>query len=324
MSDLVGLCSDYLGIERAELMRLSLIAPNRMRRDEIYKRSGGKRVIWQAAIETKGIHYSLIENYLNDLPVDKASQAFSLGSSIKKNAHLHLGNRYFLRVDFKDFFPSIDFNSFKKIVQKNASRFNFETTSDACLLLLRGACFDRELRLPIGYATSPFIANATMQPFDEMLRSKLSDSFGLNTFVYTRYADDIVLSTNVRGVSRKAYSLLEQMINFYPGAKLSVNRDKTHFGSTLKGTAYVTGVHMLPDGRTAATKQLRNKTRFLLSLLKVKRIPPEEYSSLIGLLAHIRHIDPAFYTKLASDYYSVFPSHVPTNRPEDDRVTGSG
>lgn len=307
MNDLVDACAEDLGLDRQVVLRLAKSAPYRIRRTEIEKNGGGKRVIWQAAIETKGIHYALISNYLSHLPIHSASQAFSPGSSIKKNARLHAGNRYFLRIDLENFFPSISFESFKRIIEEHSSLFNFHTESTDTYALISGSCFDRKGRLPIGYATSPFIANAVMLPFDRGLTDALNKKFGSHTFVYTRYADDLVLSTNLKGASREAHLLVREYVARYTSPKLWVNHKKTHFGSTAKGTAYVTGIHMLTDRRTAATKKLRGDVRFLLSLLKTKKIPNKDFSRLLGLLAHLKNIDPAYYTKLSADFYSVFP-----------------
>ncbi|MBB1088898.1 RNA-directed DNA polymerase [Lysobacter sp. SG-8] len=278
-----------------------------MKRFELSKRGGGRRTIWRAAIETKGLQYSLIKNYLEHLPVHAASQAFSPGSSIKKNASIHVGNHYFLRVDLKDFFPSLTFENLRKATLSSNAKFDFSLEGSDSFALIQGACFDRDGKLPIGYSTSPFIANVVMFEFDESLEVTLQSEFGAGNFNYTRYADDMVFSTSTRGVCRKAYRKIKNFVADFDGASLSVNDRKTHFGSTGKGTAFVTGVHMLPNGKLAATRQLRERVKFLLYLLTKKRIPEKEYSQLIGLLAHLRSVDPAYHTKLSTDFYSVFP-----------------
>lgn len=308
MDDLADVCASIIGTNRNAVLSIAKSAPYRFKKIFIPKRNGsGTRTIWQAAIETKGIHYSLIPAYLQKLPVHKASQAFSPGASIKKNALIHAKNRYILRIDLRDFFPSITFNSFKKIVVSTKGIFHeFDPTTIDSLFILERSCFDRSGRLPIGYATSPYIANCTMFAFDHDLERALVKKYGESNISYTRYADDLIFSTNEKGLSRRIYYDVIHFINRYSGVKLTVNNEKTHFGSVAAGSAYVTGTHILKPGKIAATKSLRSDARFLLSLAKRKTLKTEDRNRLRGLLAHLRHIDPAYYTKLATDFHTEF------------------
>jgi RNA-directed DNA polymerase len=319
LDDLVDVCALALGTTRESTMSIARIAPYRMRRLELTKRDGSKRIIWQAAIETKGIQYPLIYNYLQHLPIHSASQAFSPGSSIKKNATHHLGHRYFLRMDFSNFFPSIKFDSFKKVITANKDKFAaVNTSSPDSLFLIKNICFSRNEALPIGYATSPYVANCAMFDFDSKLSELLGSKISATDVTYTRYADDLIFSTNEKGTCRDIYALTADFIKKYKPLSLTLNHQKTHFGSTAKGTAYVTGVHILDSKRTAATKSLRSEARFLLSLTKVKNLEEDEQRKLVGLLAHIRQIDPSYYTKLASDFFQTFP--FPSRHPQKPTI----
>jgi hypothetical protein len=308
MPDLVDVCATALGVTRDGVLDIARVAPYRIRRIEVEKRAGGKRIAWQAAIETKGVQYPLIQSYIQCLPVHQASQAFSPGSSILKNAINHRGNRYFLRMDFSNFFPSVKFSAFKKVVLRTKDNFHeFSPATKDSLYLLEKICFARDSSLPIGYASSPYIANCTMFDFDgdiyEMLRTRFS---GANAS-YTRYADDLTFSTNIKGVCREIYGSVRKIVENFRSIDLEINHEKTHFGSVAKGTAYITGIHMLGFGRMAATKSLRSDARFLLSLKKNGKLREGDQKRLIGLLAHLKQIDPSFYTKLAGDFYGSFP-----------------
>lgn len=308
MPDLVDVCAAALGTSRSVTLAVARSAPHRFKRFEIKKRSGGVRTIWQAAVETKGLHYPIIDAFLKNLPLHSASQAFSPGSSIKKNADAHRGNAYFLRIDLADFFPSITFAAFRPLVVQSKELFStFDPSTRDSLFLLEKACFDRSSRLPIGYATSPFIANHALYDLDRTIVTELNALAGGNAIVYTRYADDLVFSTNVRGACREIYVQVKELIQKYNKIRLIINEEKTRFGSAAKGTAFVTGVHVLTGDRLAAPMSLRADARFLLALSKKKVLSQADKKRLIGLLAHIRHIDPRYYTKLAADFFSVFP-----------------
>lgn len=99
-----------LGISDYLLNRLIQRAPHSYKVYTIAKRSGGLRTIAQPAKETKFIQRWLIENVFSQLPVHECASAYKVGASIKKNADAHKSNSYVIKLDFKDFFPSITSN----------------------------------------------------------------------------------------------------------------------------------------------------------------------------------------------------------------------
>jgi hypothetical protein len=110
--------------------------------------------------------------------------------------------------------------------------------------------------LPQGTPLSPLITNTMMIPFDFEL-SKVLREFGDNQFVYTRYADDFIISSkkdfNPKTVESMIVSVLKQF-----HAPFSLNEKKTRYGSS-SGRNWNLGVMLNKDNKiTIGSKRKRN------------------------------------------------------------------
>jgi RNA-directed DNA polymerase len=306
MSSIAEICASRFGVQVPTVLALAKAAPFRIRKLEIPKAGGGVRRIWRPAVETRAIQYVLIAHIFENMKLSQYSTAFSKGNSIRKNAALHAGNEFVLRVDLKDFFPSISWQDLESVFSESwpavAGLDAFSLADQETKDFIKWSCFNRSEKLPIGYPSSPFIANVVMTKFDEKLVEQLSAS-SVESFVYSRYADDLVFSTNKKGWSHKAYLEIMDFVEKWRRPRLSINHEKTHFGSRAKGTSYVTGVHCLPGGRLAVRREIIDESRLLLSLSKRKDLSLKDLKRLFGLLEHIRHIDGRAYAKLKTSYF---------------------
>lgn len=260
----------------------------------INKRSGGKRTIYHPSKKLKIIQYWVIHNILKKIPIHSAAMGFQEGSSILQNAQKHRLNRFFLKVDLKDFFPSITFYDIEPKLKDTPIQGSSE--------VVKIACFDKESRLPIGYPSSPIISNIVMFEFD----NKISDLVASETFgnaTYTRYADDLVFSTNETGKCRKILTEVSNLIKSNTSPKIRLNIHKTKIGSSTGGSASVTGLKMCPDGHITLNKKQKDHIRLLLSLYRKKILKAEEFVALQGHLSFAKHVAPAFYTTLCKKYF---------------------
>ncbi len=122
---------DKLGCTRATISSFSKNAPNKYKVYTIPKRTSGYRVIAHPSKMLKKYQRALTSILSDILKVHPASYAYRTGFSIKDNAYKHRRNRYLLKMDFSDFFNSIEpellFFNFKKcnIEFSNAELFYF-------------------------------------------------------------------------------------------------------------------------------------------------------------------------------------------------------
>ena len=107
MSELVSRLAARTGLSEWDVRRIMSSAPVRYKVYAIPKRSGGQRIISQPAREVKLLQRALSDVLLKDLPVHDAAMAYRNGRSIADNARRHAKSGPILKMDFKDFFPSI-------------------------------------------------------------------------------------------------------------------------------------------------------------------------------------------------------------------------
>jgi RNA-directed DNA polymerase len=107
------------------------------------------------------------------------------GKSPATNAGRHQRQRVVLRVDLRDFFPSIHFGRVRGLFRGHP--FNYP--EDVAQLLAHICCHRGSL--PLGAPTSPVISNFIARGLD----SVLSALAATERVYYTRYADDLCFST---------------------------------------------------------------------------------------------------------------------------------
>jgi hypothetical protein len=163
---------------------------------KIKKKSGQDRIIHAPVKGLKSILRSL--NFVLQCVYEphKAATGFVLEKSIVDNAKKHVGHRYVLNMDLKDFFHTFDRNRVK--MGFIYEPFNLNGEREPLAFLLASLCthpleIDGEVKtvLPQGSPTSPTLTNILCRKLDRRLTG-LAKRFGA---VYTRYADDITFSS---------------------------------------------------------------------------------------------------------------------------------
>ena len=280
---------------------------------KIPKRNGaGFRHAFQPSSKLKIVQYWVIDNILDKLEVHSSCAAFVRGSSIKKNAKSHANNKYLIRIDLKNFFPSLFFDDFRSHIecwcksQSDPVLRNVYAVSE----LVKKACFFRDEDLPIGYPTSPLIANAVMLEFDKKVEDVVSSIFKDGDVIYTRYADDLVFSSNIKGRCKAIEKIVRDVVSASVRPKIKVNDSKTRYMSRNGGSAIVTGVLIRSDAGLTLPRSYKDRVRLMLSRLAAGKDLKETKSQIRGHLNHIRDIDPGFYTSLVSKYFSVCKDYV--------------
>ena len=107
--------------------------------------------------------------------------------NIVKNAEPHVGKRFVLNIDIKNFFPSISAKSVFELFRSELFRYNEQTAATLALL------FTYEGILPAGAPTSPVISNFICLPLDRELLQLCRN----HPLCYTRYADDLTFSSDL-------------------------------------------------------------------------------------------------------------------------------
>ncbi len=173
------------------------------------KRSGNFRLIEAPKPRLKEMQRQILARILDKIPPHPSAHGFLKGRSIKTFIAPHVGQRIVLRMDLRDFFPSISgarIQAFFRTVgypESVADLLGGICTNAAPRDAWNERAFDvdrRELRearalysqphLPQGAPTSPALANLCAHRVDCRLAG-LAKSVGAE---YTRYADDLAFS----------------------------------------------------------------------------------------------------------------------------------
>lgn len=162
-------------------------------------------------------------------------------------AEKHKNNLYVLKLDLKNFYPSIKRESVCYIF-KNVG-YNADISN-----LLTNICVVND-ELPQGAVTSPYLANLVCRKLD----FRIAGYCDKRNIVYTRYADDLTFSCDDRELLRKIYGMIKKIVE---DEGFCLNQKKTVF-MTPKNHKEVLGV-TINDGLLKAPKEVKKGIRAML------------------------------------------------------------
>lgn len=256
-----------------------------------------------------------------------SSVAFSKGDTVKDAVQLHCGARWIIKMDIVNFFESISevsiyrvFRSlgYQPLISMEMARIctRFDTNISNRLKTVWPITHERKKiksysefassdlgHLPQGAPTSPMLANLAVRNFDCDVEA-IAKRFQL---VYTRYADDLILSTSqqvdrlfCREVICRIYNIIKKH-GFVP------NKTKTSI-QTPGSRKLVLG--LLVNGKTPRlTREFRSNMRRHLYYLSAEKIGPIAhashlgFSSVLGFKNHIYGL-AAFASQIEPEYGS--------------------
>ena len=264
---------------------------------KIQKRNGSKREICAPNFELKILQKWILLNVLERETLSESVMAFRKGKNgIKENAQFHMGSRYILEMDLKDFYPSITFYMVKNLFNKKFGYSDEISDVFAKLCTYKGV-------LPQGGITSPAISNHICKFLD----NKLVDFCRLKGIKYSRYADDLTFSCDDFYTLKDARSKIEIIIN--KNSRFKLNEDKTRLLAP-NGIQRVTGI-TINQNQLKVSKSLKNKIRAVIyfsiktGILQTSSFKTNKKNKiknakeeLIGNIAFINSIEPDYLEKI--------------------------
>jgi len=242
-----------------------------------------------------------------------ASVAYQEGSNIVEAASLHCECRWLIKLDIVNFFESVTEQNVYNVFQemgyqplvafelarlctrkgdrtraRNRSYKRWRTRYNTYKAIHSYSDADILGHLPQGAPTSPMLANMAMRDFDQAVET-VADEFGLT---YTRYADDLTLSTKSKELSReRAEDAISKIYNIIRIFSFEPNLAKTQI--VPPGARRVV-LGLLVDGpNPRLTKKFRNRLRLHLHHISadgagaVKHAEQNHFKSVFGLRNHI-------------------------------------
>jgi RNA-directed DNA polymerase len=249
----------------------------------ISKRNGGKRQIFAPYESLLLAQRWILKNILDNIKIHECAHGFCKNRSIKSNASVHLNSNHLLKMDLKNFFPSIKISWVINVF------LELGYSPNVAFYLASLCCKDGVLSQ--GAATSPALSNIILRSLDNRL-TRLAKRCNLE---YTRYADDLTFSG--KKIHFKLIILVEKIVFMYG---LNINHEKTRLKHE-HGSRIITGI-AINNGRLSVPgkfkRALKNEIYFirrfgLLSHMSNQKIHRPNYlQSLLGKIGFWLYIEP--------------------------------
>jgi RNA-directed DNA polymerase len=275
----------------------------------IPKRDGTERPIWAPKKRLKAAQRWILHHIVERLPVHGAAQGFLVGRSILSNAAVHVNSKVLLKMDIKEFFPTVTVKRVKGVFRRAGYRDNISTLlallcteAPREIVEVEGKTYYVSLGprcLPQGAPTSPALTNALCLRLDRRLEG-LVKKLGWR---YTRYADDMTFSLPAEHKEKPRLGALLGCVRRIVAAEgFEVKDEKTRIHRT-GGRQSVTGLVVNGDGDPRSPRKLRRQLRSAIHKLKTGKAlqEGETVARLCGYAAFIYMSNPELGKKMLGD-----------------------
>lgn len=183
-ADLAG----YLGLPVRTLTWWAYGSPEdrRYKTFTIPRRQGGTRTIHAPVRPLRDLQDNVVRLLKHGYRPTASVHGYVPGKSIITNASVHRRQVWVLRVDLVDFFATIHFGRIRGVLSSHP----FEYPRDVAETISNLCC--HQGGLPLGASTSPILANLVCRGLDR----DLAELARGERCYYTRYADDLIFSTD--------------------------------------------------------------------------------------------------------------------------------
>lgn len=251
-----------------------------------------KRWIDHPVDPLKAIQSRIQERLLSSLVLPEHLLGGVRGKSVLHNAQLHLGARYLVTIDIKNFFPSITPGQVRRVFRQILN------CSPAVSYLLTGLTTCRG-RLPQGAPTSPLLANLVLSGFDGEIRSVCLE----NGIRYSTWIDDLAFSGN------SAPKIIGPVVETLMKAGFRVAHRKIE----LMGPRDRKVLNKLVLGKfVTVQKQYKGRIRAGIHNLKCGKVAADEIGAYVeglnGNIGYLRLFDPKKAAQLQQQLKDAHPS----------------
>jgi RNA-directed DNA polymerase len=208
----IDLLAKALGVTIAKLKNIEI----KYQVEFIDKKSGGKRRLDKPCDDLKKMQNRIYQILLKRIPNHPSCTGFLPKKSIVHNAQRHAGKSVIIKLDIENFFTNTSATRVKRYFIK------LGWNEEASQILTKLTTYSEGL--PQGAPTSPILSNLVNYSMDCGILA-LAKKYG---FEYTRYADDITLSSdaseNIKEVSKKIINKVKYVLK---RKGYSLNKKKT-------------------------------------------------------------------------------------------------
>lgn len=268
------------------------------------------RLVYRPSTKFKTILRFIDRVVLRTLAKDEdVVHSFVKGKSTLSAVKAHASNKYFFLTDIREFYPSIKSADVYRILKRDKDLISISDLENYIDLLVGMVSFGGSL--PVGFPTSPQLSNAFLYEFDLELKNYCSD----HKLIYTRYADDIIVSGAAFEELSELKELVQKLLIKYGSQTLKLKEQKTHI-TQFNNKVKILGLIILPNGNVTIDAKYKKKIELALFFYSNNKDKFSDYlieefkgdeRSLFGLLHYAKSIDVSYIEKLQRKYgvYSV-------------------
>lgn len=285
-------------------------------RFSIPKKDGTQRSIWAPLPKLKNAQRWILRHIVEKLPVHAAAHGFVPLRCTVTNARVHTHSQVIIKMDLKNFFPTITFPRVKGVFRK--AGYNEQVS-----ILLAALCTESPRKkiehegktyyialgprcLPQGAPTSPAVTNTLCLSMDR----RISALAYKNGWRYTRYADDITLS--FPAISRKfpkTGSISGLVKRIVTDEGFEINSRKTRFARPVSRQK-VTGLVVNDRHAPRVPRNIKRRIRAAIhNLSQGKALKNGDTpQTLMGYAAYIHMSEPELGRKLLKTLHKISSS----------------
>ncbi len=186
---------------------------------------------------TKELLENLNKIILNKIELNNASIGFKKGYSYLHLFEPHIKSYNFLRLDIRSFFHSFQIEDIQKTFKSYIAEDEYiddknkQSLLDAFINLVtytipntsKNERFKNKQVLPMGFPTSPLISNIVFRKLDLQIQKLCAQE----NIIYTRYADDMLFSSNEKLVYVHSENFINEIRIILHQMKFILNKHKT-------------------------------------------------------------------------------------------------
>jgi RNA-directed DNA polymerase len=217
----------------------------------------GREVI-RPSEKLKSIQHFLVKNVFEYATIAQTVVfSYRKGVNIRDAVSPHAASKFFYQTDVANFFGSITKNVVERKLKTQLGNVPIADLHDYTSLILE--LITHQNTLPLGFPTSPSISNTCLYDFDIELAQQCEQA----SIQYTRYADDIILSSNDFSALEEKSPIIPQLLKDLVHSNITLNEAKTRFlrrGQKIK----LLGLVVLPNGQLSIDKSNKAEIEALL------------------------------------------------------------
>ena len=250
----------------------------------------------------RDIHTLVVKLLQKRYVYSKCSYAYQRGIGIKDCIEAHIRSSYFLKTDIHKYFDSISFDRMLQKIEHTEGMTKFFPSRKAFIQ----ACFYED-KLPIGFVSSPILSDIYLHDFDLEME-------GEQGIVYTRYADDLIISTSSGESKEVLEGLKERIAKRLETDALQLNSKKTYLRClNSEGDAiHLLGINLVKTSGeenriTVSGKYLVETSKKIAELMSGTASDADSLClEVCGRLGFIRYFSDESFDKLAK----IFKAHT--------------